>query len=270
MLLLPVLTALEILLTNSSNMAKQRSSSLKRKCDKTPPLFEPFEKAPRIAITSLKTMKKCDVITICEKLQISYDCALKEAENVKAQKIELEEKYTALESKYDALKKEQSEKPVYLCSDCEYIADCIHDFNDHTHSPEDFSETSFQNSNFNCNYCDEVFTTKSSLMQHTKESHREKVQNCFNYLDGSCVFGEHCWFIHNERMKETTSEIKCNYCEEKFKTLHHLMMHKKMKHIQNVEMCYNEKNNCHFGHQKCWFLHRENLDKAFENEKKCI
>ena len=31
-------------------------------------------------------------------------------------------------------------KAVYLCEDCDYAADCIHDFNDHTHSPEGFEQ----------------------------------------------------------------------------------------------------------------------------------
>ena len=34
----------------------------------------------------------------------------------------------------DTLKPEDANKSLYLCSDCVYIEDCVHDFNDHTHT----------------------------------------------------------------------------------------------------------------------------------------
>ena len=37
-------------------------------------------------------------------------------------------------------KNRRSKSEVYLCGDCEYIADCINDFNDHTHSQDEDHE----------------------------------------------------------------------------------------------------------------------------------
>ena len=45
------------------------------------------------------------------------------------------------------------------------------------------------------------------------------------------------------------------------------MRHKKQDHIQNVARCSNENENCKFGFGNCWFLHTENIEKAYESEK---
>ena len=44
----------------------------------------------------------------------------------------LEETVTVLQNK-----KIDTEKDVYICGECEYLADCVHDFNEHTHSQDD-------------------------------------------------------------------------------------------------------------------------------------
>ena len=33
----------------------------------------------------------------------------------------------------------------HMCGDCDYIADCIHDFHEHTHSPNENNENSLYN-----------------------------------------------------------------------------------------------------------------------------
>ena len=40
------------------------------------------------------------------------------------------------ESRTDTFEMKNSNKEIYLCGDCDYVADCMHDFNDHTHTPD--------------------------------------------------------------------------------------------------------------------------------------
>ena len=71
-----------------------------------------------------------------------------------------------------------------MCGDCNYIADCIHDFNDHTHSPDEENENSF----LTCNFCDESFETLPEVMIHNKAIHASSVQHCEKYLENGCFF----------------------------------------------------------------------------------
>ena len=67
----------------------------------------------------------------------------------------------------DTSKIEGPKSEVYLCGDCDYVADCIHDFNDHTHSPDEDHE----NSPFTCNFCSESFQSLAEVMNHNKAIH---------------------------------------------------------------------------------------------------
>ena len=80
-------------------------------------------------------------------------------------------------------------------------------------------------------------------------------------------YGENCWYIHDQSLKESDATIKCNFCEDKFKTKYHLMHHKKIKHVDKVKMCMNEKKECIFGSDKCWFLHSENIEDEYNIAK---
>ena len=104
-------------------------------------------------------------------------------------------------------------------------------------------------------------------MHHTKYIHPDKVQDCLNYIEDFCSFGENCWFNHNELLKISESSFKCNFCENKFKTKLQLMKHKKSNHVTLITQCKYENKNCRFGSEKCWFIHSENIEKAYENAK---
>ena len=45
------------------------------------------------------------------------------------------------------------------------------------------------------------------------------------------------------------------------------MHHKKHHHIDKVSKCNNEKTNCKYGYEKCWFLHTEDIKLAYESAK---
>jgi hypothetical protein len=49
-----------------------------------------------------------------------------------------------------------------------------------------------------------------------------------------------------------------------------LMKHKKDRHTENVNICWNFVcNNCEFGDERCWFLHKNGTEKQFDCTKFC-
>ena len=86
----------------------------------------------------------------------------------------MEENKRLIESEKDHMKtKENLEEEIkefkhnsYLCGECEYIAYCVHDFNDHTHGSEDLDNV--EDSLFNCKFCDESFGNMPEVLKHSK------------------------------------------------------------------------------------------------------
>ena len=53
----------------------------------------------------------------------------------------------------------------------------------------------------------------------------------------------------------------CQQCDKKFKILKDLMMHKKINHVENVNVCWHFLNGfCPYG-EMCWFRHETNSNK---------
>ena len=96
------------------------------------------------------------------------------------------------------LRSKCSDKSVYLFGECEYLADCVHDFNDHTHSLDDHENV--DKALFTCRFCDETFETLAEVMKHNKLIHTSNVQHCYNFLENICLFGDRCWFLHSESL----------------------------------------------------------------------
>ena len=167
-----------------------------------------------------------------------------------------------LEEMIKELRSKFANRSVYICGECEYLADCVHDFNDHTHSQDEIEE----NSQFNCRFCEETFGSLGEVMQHNKVNHTSNVQDCTNYLENSCWYGDNCWFLHRETLKNTEPSFKCKFCEHKFKNRNLLSDHMKMLHIQFVSKCKNE-GDCNFYSRKCWFVHEEDIENAYLNAK---
>ena len=159
---------------------------------------------------------------------------------------------------------EGANTPVYLCEDCDYVADCIHDFNDHTHSPDDLEN--IDKSLFTCNFCDESFAALPEVMKHNKIMHAKNVPQCEKFMETKCFYGENCWFLHCETFKQSEPSFKCNFCDDKLRTHNGLREHMKLRHIQFVAGCKNELE-CKYGPKKCWFLHKENIENTYKNAK---
>ena len=169
-----------------------------------------------------------------------------------------------LELSVKELKEKCANTPVYLCEDCDYLAECVHDFNDHTHSPEEFED--LDDAQIPCKFCDETFDTISEVLNHNETIHTRKVPYCKYFIEGSCYYGDNCWFVHNETLKISEPCIKCRLCEMKFKTKNSVMEHMKDMHIQSVSNCKNE-NECKYGAKRCWFAHKETIEIAYEHAK---
>ena len=39
-------------------------------------------------------------------------------------------------------------------------------------------------------------TKQNELMNHVKEKHDLKVKKCNNFMEGTCIFKEKCWYKH--------------------------------------------------------------------------
>ena len=221
---------------------------------------------------SLHNMKKPDLLQHCKsleeiilKLTNENNILIKEkVDNVDAIN-RLQESVKVLELRNKRLQEEENFK--YTCGECDYMSDCVHCFSDHDHDQEDADDQEIQDSNFSCYYCDEIFPTKPLVMRHTKIAHIDKANHCLNFLQGTCSYDNRCWFLHDETLKESDPTITCNYCTENFRTKTQLMHHKKHHHIDKVSKCNNEKTNCKYGYEKCWFLHTEDIKLAYESAK---
>ena len=238
-------------------------SHLKRKISlaKSEPLNKSIKigddiKEPKI---NLNTMKKADLANYCEELLI-------------INKNLMEENKRLIESEKDHMKtKENLEEEIkelkhnsYLCGECEYIAYCVHDFNDHTHGSEDLDNV--EDSLFNCKFCDESFGTMPEVMKHSKLVHTSNVQHCEAFLRNICVYGDNCWFLHSETFLKSEPNFKCNLCEDKYLTKSALRKHMKKLHLHSISKCKNQVE-CKFGPKKCWFIHQEDIENAYHNAK---
>ena len=160
--------------------------------------------------------------------------------------------------------KEKSSKPAsvqtdnvdgMLCVECEYPAEDIFDLGEHMY---DIHAEANEEYNESCHYCTQLFKTKRDVMLHSKKWHKEKVKPCRNFMKGQCDYTEiECWFSHTEKVDSVKSKFECSFCGENFDFHSDLKFHKKKQHRENVPMCREEIENCHFG-EKCWFLHISN------------
>ena len=80
---------------------------------------------------------------------------------------------------------------------CDYISDCIYDFNKHTHSQDADNE----NPLFTCNVCEESFQTLPEVMKYNKAIHLQCTTLLTIFGEG-LFFGKKCWCLHSESLKK--------------------------------------------------------------------
>ena len=110
-----------------------------------------------------------------------------------------------------------------------------------------------EESSIKCDFCGEFFMSRKALLFHNKSEYVEKVQVCWNYKKGNCLFGDsNCWFLHTD--KADTIET-CNVCARNFKTRKDLKIHEKNNRTEDVPFCkYDYGKTCVYG-DPCWFRH---------------
>ena len=66
-----------------------------------------------------------------------------------------------------------------------------------------------QDIKFKCNFCDFESESKDRFMKHKKDSHRENVSKCNNFISGNCKRTDsNCWYIHNHVQKHEGESSK--------------------------------------------------------------
>ena len=61
------------------------------------------------------------------------------------------------------------------------------------------AQISSNSSEYNCSFCEKVFTNKSEFLKHRKKVHAKNIPLCKNFGKGACIYGnEKCWFNHND------------------------------------------------------------------------
>ena len=60
---------------------------------------------------------------------------------------------------------------------------------------------------YDCNFCEKNFQTKSVCMIHKKKEHSSNVQKCKKYLTNDCQYSnQKCWFIHEKHTNDHTND----------------------------------------------------------------
>ena len=264
-------------------MSTNGNKSLKRRNVKTDIKAEP---APKVKKNGESLTKK-DLGKMYDDLQIKHEIVVEQCNTYLRRISELENTIKYLNEKgakttrIETLVDNVAQTDVLACTKCDFPAFCLEDLCDHMYQEHPikckFCERSSETENmqpihidsrFTCHYCEEVFLSKSDVMIHTKNNHCDKVKHCENFLNGCCSFQENCWFLHDEAFKDSGAKIKCNFCDFKCYTINNLMCHKKYQHMETVKMCENEDKICSFGPERCWFIHKEHIEKAYEKERK--
>ena len=86
-----------------------------------------------------------------------------------------------------------------------------------------------------------------------------------NFLKEIVIMVKVAGFLHSENHRHSEPELHCTSCESKFITKTTLMKHMKNNHFELVSKCKHEKSKCRYGPEKCWFLHKENIETAYRN-----
>ena len=64
-----------------------------------------------------------------------------------------------------------------------------------------------------CYNCDEFFSTFNDLMIHRREKHIDRINKCRYYAEGSCKFGQRCWYSHE--MTRNRDNVASDFRKEK-------------------------------------------------------
>jgi hypothetical protein len=101
-----------------------------------------------------------------------------------------------------------------------------------------------------CNFCEEMFTSKNTLSRHKADVHRT-FKPCRDPIN--CVFQVGCYFSH---VAVNLGKVRCFQCGEEFASKNIMMIHRKIH--GGVKECNKLINNqCQRG-DSCWWSHEKN------------
>ena len=64
---------------------------------------------------------------------------------------------------------------------------------------------------------------------------------------------------------DENNSLKCQFCDERFNAKKDLMLHKKLKHNENVSVCWKfPSEKCGYNDDTCWFIHTLTQTKEFK------
>ena len=126
----------------------------------------------------------------------------------------------------------------------------MHDLVDHMHGAHPL-----ENDGIKCHDCWKEFQVQSDLVMHIQNAHINEAKLCTHFIETRCIFGDSCWFKHNE--SKQVAEFKCIYCDSTFKSKSDLMSHCKREHPNKVNQYKNEQN------EKCIHETNDTLKKLF-------
>ena len=160
----------------------------------------------------------------------------------------------------------------FNCIDCDFQGNSSPQLSKHIRLKHTLTKKT--ESCIKCNICGEEFNHKSDLMSHRKHMHAEKVAPCRNEKSGKCPYvAEVCWWSHSKKEEKAEEKIRCFMCNEVFRAIPELMIHKKNNHVNIVKKCEGFlQNRCRFKSTSCWYIHEDELDdqqkvKAKENDE---
>ena len=117
----------------------------------------------------------------------------------------------------------------------------------------------------------EEITTKNNLVEVSEKDSEDLdlsfgprfCKKCDHEAKDGYQLDAHHWSEHDEE-NEDNFVFHCQQCDERFKTLKDLMIHKKIKHVENVDFCWHFSSGfCSWG-ERCWFKHELN---SHENKR---
>ena len=149
------------------------------------------------------------------------------------------------------------------CGKCNFEAANGYELDGHIWSEHDENDCE----PFTCQICDKTFPLLKDLMRHKKNDHKEKVSLCWNFANGSCIYGEkNCWYNHNESASAQT-HTKCSICGETFTSIGFFKRHMKSEHTEKVKECNKYKEGCCSYLDNCWFIHENLSSNNVENNE---
>ena len=129
-----------------------------------------------------------------------------------------------------------------------------------------------QESDFECNKCDKIFSSNNDLKEqleiHNTSKHKFKTRQ-YNCED--CAFqGENIVELkrHVERAGHRPSKYKetCYTCKKEFYGYFELMAHRNYEHPSNKVCRYFKRDECIFSSEKCWYKHTTQSENDREKQ----